>query len=372
MFGRKRQGRQAPDTGVRVHESGYIMRTGECMVLGQEATSPEGGGWLLATDMSLFFIHHSRGIYLNLDHHMIMSLADEKGRITVRWLEGDQPFGFQMRLREGFYSSGQAADMLNARFQYSEAGFEHAVLADSDVREARKDRLGRAERRLASIRNAINDLEGREGLSRAEKDDLGRFRFLEVRDAWNKKCIESMPFVRSARIPPHVPLAAVWNDCYFDGERRLFVTFRRFCGGLGPKTLGNQKKLNPGGEGIVFPAGEVDFCHGYPSIGQKAEDGDWTSSLLCTMAEEMVTGGLVLALMGTCASWEDKEEAHMGRVWYEAEAPRWIGGSFFKLTDAEREKAFRYTPWLKATNDSGVPWIKPHRIIPDADQPESS
>ena len=341
------------------------------MVLGQEAASPEGGGWMLATNKSLFFIHRSRGIYLNLDHPMITSLADEKGRITVRWLEGDQPFGFQMRLREGFYSSGQAADMLNMQFRYSGAVFEHAVLADADVAKARKDRLGCAERRLAGIRSAISDLEGREKLSRAEKDDLGRFRFLEVRDAWNKKCMGAMPFVRSARIPPHVPLAAVWNDCYFDCERRLFVTFRRFCGGLGPKTLENQKKLNSGGEGVAFPAGEVDFCHGCPSIEQKAEDGDWTSSLLCTMAEEMITDELVRALMGTRASWGDRGEAHMGRVWYETEAPRWIGGSFFKITDAEREKAFEYTPWLKATGDPGVPWIKPYRAIPAADQPES-
>ena len=44
MFGRKKQKQQAPDTSVRVHESGYIMCTGEYMVLGQEATSPEGNG----------------------------------------------------------------------------------------------------------------------------------------------------------------------------------------------------------------------------------------------------------------------------------------------------------------------------------------
>ena len=34
MFGRKKQKQQAPDTSVRVHESEYIMCTGEYMVLG--------------------------------------------------------------------------------------------------------------------------------------------------------------------------------------------------------------------------------------------------------------------------------------------------------------------------------------------------
>ena len=54
MFGRKKQKQQeVPETNIRTHESGYIMRTGEHMVLGQEATSPEGNGWLLATNKAL-------------------------------------------------------------------------------------------------------------------------------------------------------------------------------------------------------------------------------------------------------------------------------------------------------------------------------
>ena len=44
-----------------------------------------------ATNKALFPTHHSRGICLNLDHPMITSLANEKGKITVKWLEGDQP-----------------------------------------------------------------------------------------------------------------------------------------------------------------------------------------------------------------------------------------------------------------------------------------
>ena len=263
--------------------------------------------------------------------------------------------------------------MLNMQFQYAGISFEHVELTDEEIDEARKDRLGRVERRIANIRNAINGLEEKNELTQEEKDDLKRFHFLEVRDTGNKKRMEAMPFVRSTRIPAHIPLTAVWNDCYFDDERKLFVTFRRFRHGLGPKTLANQKKLNPSGEGTVFTPSEVEFLHGYPAINMK-KDGYYTASLLCTMAEEMITEELVLALLNTHTSWEDRAEVSMGYVWYETEAPRWIGGRFFKFTDTEREKALKYTPWLKTTNDPDIQWIKPYKIIqtaPAREQPKS-
>ena len=253
--------------------------------------------------------------------------------------------------------------MLNTQFQYAGVAFEHVDLTDEEIDEARKDRLSRVERRISNIRNAINDLEKKKDLNEEEKRTLKDSRFLETVDIGNKKRMEAMPFVRSTRIPSHIPLTAVWNDCYFDDERKLFVTFRRFRHGLGPKTLANQKKLNLGGEGTVFPPSEVEFRHGYPALKMK-KDGYYTASLLCTMAEEMITEELVLALLSTHTSWEDKEEVSMGYVWYETEAPRWIGGSFFKFTDAEREKVLKYTPWLKTTNDPEIPWIKPYNIIP--------
>lgn len=364
MFGKRKQKQQqqVPDISVRTHESGYIMRTGEHAVLGQEATSPEGNGWMLATNKALFFIHHSRGIYLYLDHYMITLFANKNGKITVKWLEKDRQFQFQMRLKDGFHSSDEVAGMLNTQFQYSGVAFEHVDLTDAEIDEAREDRLGRVGQRLRDLQNVISDLERKDRLDQDEKDRLKRLQFHKTVDAGNKRCMEAMPFVRSTRIPAHVPLTAIWNDCYFDSKRKLYVTFRRFRNGLGSKTLANQKKLNLGGKGTVFPTNEVDFCYGYPALKMK-KDGYWTASLLCTLSEEMITDELVLALLNTHTSWENKEEMAMGYVWYETEAPRWIGGSFFKFTDAEREKVLKYTPWLKTTNDPEIPWIKPYKIV---------
>ena len=54
----------------------------------------------------------------------------------------------------------------------------------------------------------------------------------------------------------------------------------------------------------------------------------------------------------------------MGNVYYETEAPRRIGGKFFKLTEKEREIGLKYLPWLVFTNNPDIPWIKPYKIIP--------
>ena len=41
----------------------------------------------------------------------------------------------------------------------------------------------------------------------------------------------------------------------------------------------------------------------------------------------------------------------------------WIGGRFFKLTEAERRHGLKYLKWLQPTNDPNIPWIKPMEII---------
>ena len=247
MFGKKKQKQQeVPETNVRTHESGYIMRTGEHMVLGQEATSPEGNGWLLATNKSLFFIHGGRGVYLYLDHGMIKSLGNEKGKITVKWLEKGRQFEFQMRLKDGFYTPDEVVNMLNTRFQYAEPALNHIELTEKEIGEARKDRLERIGRILGNIQKEVTRLQQKKELDQEEQDDLKRALFHQTMAAKNERCITSMQFVRSAKVPAHVPLTMVWNDCYFDDKRKLYVTFRRFRNGLGPETL-NSNSSQPEG-----------------------------------------------------------------------------------------------------------------------------
>ena len=363
MFGRKKkQKHAAPDTSVRVHESGYIMRTGENLVLAQEATSPEGNGWLLATNKALFFIHHQRGIYLYLDQDMITSLKNDKGKITVKWLEKGQGFEFSMRLKDGYYTTDDAVNTLNTRFQYAGQAFEHVELTEKEVAEARKERIRIYEKELKKTQDIITRVEN-DDFPKDEKDRLDSLRMIEITDKENLEYVKTMPFVRSAKVPSHIPLHFVWNDCYYDKEKATFITFRKFRDGLGPKTLAGQKKLNPSGEGVAFDWRDIRFLYSYPTVVGKTKDGNYKASLLCTLSEEMITNELVIRLYAAQRGMEKNDWVDKTDVYYETEAPRRIGGKFFKLTEKEREIGLKYLPWLVFTNNPDIPWIKPYKII---------
>lgn len=364
MFGRKKkQKHAAPDTSVRVHESGYIMRTGESLVLAQEATSPEGNGWLLATNKALFFIHHQRGIYLYLDQDMITSLKNDKGKITVKWLEKGQEFEFSMRLKDGYYTTDDAVNTLNTRFQYAGSAFEHVQLSEKEIEEARKERIHVHENEVAHAQDMIKRIENGE-FGEERKNKLGVHHKLEEEERQNSEYVKTIPFVRSAKVPSHIPLHFVWNDCYYDSKKNAFITFRKFRNGIGPKTQANQKDLNPDGDGVAFGWNDLTFKYGYPAIVERGKDGHYRASLLCTLAEEMITDDLVIALHALQRDLGRDDLVNMGNVYYETEAPRRIGGKFFKLTEKEREIGLKYLPWLVFTNNPDIPWIKPYKIIP--------
>ncbi len=362
MFGRKKkEPQEGPDTSVRAHESGYIMRKGEHMVLAQEVTSPEGNGWLLVTNMEFFFIHHSRGIYLHLEHDMIESVKDDKDKVTVKWTENGKKLDFQMRLKEGFYTAKEITKMLDTQFQYVGLVFEHVMLDANDEARARNFRVNYFQSELKYTQERIRAIEAGE----MEDDGISGWKALANTKSKNLECAKTMPLVRSAKVPAHVSLTNVWNDCYFDEQKKIFVTFRRFQDGVGPETHANQAKIGYEGEGIAFRLEDVRFKHGYPAILGKTKNGNVCSSLLCTLSEEMITDDLVISLFRVQGDL-GRDDLHS--VYYETEAPRWIGGSFFKVTDAERKIALRYLMWIQATNDQNVPWLKPMEII----QPEQA
>ena len=357
MFGRKKNEEQeAPDTAVRAHESGYIMRKGERLVLAQEAMSPEGQGWILATNMELFFIHYTRGIYLHVEHGMIDSVKNDKDKITVKWTEKGKKHDFQMRLNDGFYTAKEIVKTLDTQFRYAGIVFEHVQLSAADMDSARNIRAVHFEGRLEKVQAKIRAGEAGE----IDPERLPNLKLLETDYKKNLECTKTMPFIRSAKVPVHVELANVWNDCYYDNSKGIYVTFRRFPNGIGPETQANQAKLGYEGEGVAFPRKNVRFRHGYPTISGETKDGTTCNSMLCTMTEEMITDDLIIALFGL---ERDLTNANAYEIYYETEAPRWIGGKYFKLTDAERRIGLRYISWLQSTNSPDVPWIKKMEII---------
>ena len=253
---------EAPDTSVRAHESGYIMRRGEHLVLAQESTSPEGQGWLLVTNMEFLWIHHTKGIYLHVEHDMIDTVKGDKDKLIVKWTEKGRKYDFQMRLKEGYYTVKEVAKTLDIRFRYAGVTFEHVALDANDVERARNIRVTHFETKLSRLQERIRAIE----VGEAEDDGIDDWKSLANSIKRNLKCSKTMPFVRSAKVPAHVPLASVWNDCYYDEKREIYVTFHRFPNGIKPETQANQARLGYEGDGVAFSKKEVHFEYGYPVV----------------------------------------------------------------------------------------------------------
>ena len=236
-------------------------------------------------------------------------------------------------------------------------------LTDAEIDEARKDRIQCHEIQVNGSQSIIKRIESGE-FGEEKKNDLETHHGIEIEERRNLEYAKTVPFVRSTKIPVRVPLYNVWNDCYFDEKKTAFITFRKFRDGLGPETLAAQKELNPDGIGVAFSWNDVRFKYGYPAIVNRGKDGHYRASLLCTLAEEMITDDLVIALYALQRDLGRDDLVDMGNVYYETEAPRRIGGKFFKLTEKEREIGLKYLPWLAYTNNPDIPWIKPYKIIP--------
>ena len=375
MFGRKKKVEYAaPDLTVRAHESGYLMRKGEKMVLSQEVMSPEGEGWFIATNMELVFVHPTRGIYLHVLHSLVESVKNDKNKITITWNEGGKKYDFQMRLKDGYYTADDVIKILDIQFKYGMfvSEFKHVELDPAEIEKARQPNVRLYQGMLDSVREDIKNIEVGE-----MEDDINLCKREEQSYARNLEYFKTMPIVRSTKIPEHIPLKHVWNDCYYDEKKEIYVTFRMFVNGVGQETLANQAKLGYDGDGLAFAKKDVTFVFGRPALKGDGKDGWSRYSILCTLTEEMITEELVLAMFGlvygigksgsseVCLSmFAEKyiqgyslDTTSYPTIYYETEAPRWIGGRYFKLTNAERRAGMKYLWWLLPTNNPELGWI---------------
>ena len=391
MFGRNKKTIKfkASDTSVRVHESGYIMRRGENLILAQESASPQGTGWLLVTNMELLWIHNEKGIYLHVGHDMINYLVEDKNRLVVSWTENHKIYKFQMRLREGFYTIHDVIKLLNIQFGYVGKEFKHIPISEDEIKHARDLAMDEFEYVLQGRLDRVKAVQ-----AGTEEGNLDSCKFCVKQCMRDLECTKTRPFLRSDKIPDYIPLCDVWNDCYYDDTKDIYVTFRKFRNGLGPKTLAMQAKLDYDGDGVAFAGDEVCFRYGYPVIygdtvpgGQYFGDENDTvriCSMLCTASENMITDDMFLDMFDLvrvtnqdgqiCA--RNIDDVHNNQsmyeplmdidiaqtLYYETEAPRWIGGGFFKLTNAERRIGLKWLPWLTITNESSIAWTNPMKL----------
>ncbi|MBI1664093.1 MAG: hypothetical protein IS860_11560 [Nitrosopumilus sp.] len=106
-----------------------------------------------------------------------------------------------------------------------------------------------------------------------------------------KTSMENICAVRSSKIPQNIPEEVVWNDCYYDESRNLYVTFNSFF--LSIPELQTRKhqlefKSQTGSDGIVASYEKVQLKHGFPAVHMD-KDGQKTWVLLPTMKQLMIT-----------------------------------------------------------------------------------
>jgi len=128
-----------------------------------------------------------------------------------------------------------------------------------------------------------------------------------------------MNVTRSDKVPKNIQDHNVWNDCWYDEERKLFVTYNQHF-----ETLDNvhqrehqinySKETNDGG--LVFEEEGVKFILGYPSIRIDYEDGTFANFLLPIMTDNMLTDEIVKARL--------RPESNEKSIIYKTESESWI------------------------------------------------
>ena len=150
----------------------------------------------------------------------------------------------------------------------------------------------------------------------------------------NLECSKTMPVIRSDKVPKNIPDHNVWNDCWYDEERKLYVTYCEYFKNIpGAKDRPHQINYTKEAEnnGIIIVPEDVEFRFGYPTTVQKDSEGRHTWFLLPTMTDSMLTNDIVRARLRPT-----KDE---NAVLYEVESEQWItiGTQGLKLCERENE-----------------------------------
>jgi hypothetical protein len=110
-------------------------------------------------------------------------------------------------------------------------------------------------------------------------------------DAASKPVIEnpSVSNKRFEKIPEHVDDSEIWNDCWFDKTRNIFVTHNAFFkswNDLRARPHQIEYRIDSGDDGIVVSRNKVTFKFGLPAVKLPASKGSaWF--LLPTMSDAM-------------------------------------------------------------------------------------
>ena len=152
----------------------------------------------------------------------------------------------------------------------------------------------------------------------------------------NLACSKEMHIVRSDKVPSNVEDHNVWNDCWYDEERKAFVTFNsRFEEVPTARTREIQvqydKEMDNTNHWIIIQEDKIQFMYGHPVILSEDQDKHPVWHILPTMSNEMLTQEIVKARL--------RPDTHKESVIYETESEQWItiGTQGLKLCEREND-----------------------------------
>ena len=148
----------------------------------------------------------------------------------------------------------------------------------------------------------------------------------------NLECSKTIPIIRSDKVPSNIPDHNVWNDCWYDEERKLFVTHNKYfmeISDAGDRPHQIQYTKETGDYGVVALDDKVEFRFGYPCVIQKDSKGRDTWFILSTLKDNMLTDEVVKARL--------RPESEQRSILYETESEQWItiGTKGLKLCEQE-------------------------------------
>ncbi len=298
----------------RIHESGYVLKDNESVIVSEKVLTPKGDGWLLVTNLEFFFIHEKEGIYLHLVHPMIESLSVHKNKITVSWNEANGKYDYSVKVKSGAEYAQRLVDQINQTFHYKNSSVQHVVLSESEINMARETRIKYFDIMIESEKSIVASLEPK--IDEIADDDPDKAKkkldiLAQINESQEKirryentiQYTKEIPIVRSYKIPSDIDTSNVWNDCYYDEKRNGFVTFNKQHIEFARKhsrsiQIEFDKEMGTDA-GIIVENEKTQFRFGYPVIATTNQDCKPVWYILCTMTDEILTEEIVMARLQT-------------------------------------------------------------------------
>jgi len=186
----------------------------------------------------------------------------------------------------------------------------------ADMLESLQSRLSELEQNLDSIKD---NHPGKQNARLEVLTEINKTRENIENTKKNLEYSKTIPINRSDKVPANIPDHNVWNDCWYDKERKLFVTHNKYfieIPDAGDRSHQTQYKKETGNKGIVALSDKVEFRFGYPCVIQTNSKGQDVWFMLPTLTDDMLTKEIVLSRL--------RPKSQDNAILYETESEQWI------------------------------------------------